>query len=49
MIISVKEVRQIKEIVEEVKKELTEEGLPFSDVEQGIMIETPAAVSQYSS
>ena len=44
MIISVKEVRQIKEIVEEVKKELTEEGLPFADVEQGIMIETPAAV-----
>lgn len=44
MIISVKEVKQIKEIVAEVKKELTEEGIPFSEVEQGIMIETPAAV-----
>ena len=44
MIISLKEVHQIKAIVEEVKKELTEEGLPFADVEQGIMIETPAAV-----
>ena len=43
MIISVKEVRQIKEIVEEVKKELTAEEIPFADVEQGIMIETPAA------
>lgn len=44
MIISVKEVRRIREIVEEVKKELTEEGVPFAKVEQGIMIETPAAV-----
>lgn len=43
MIISVKEVRRIKEIVAEVKKELTEEGIPFAEVEQGIMIETPAA------
>lgn len=44
MIISVNEVRQIKAIVEEVKKELTAEGIPFGEVEQGIMIETPAAV-----
>lgn len=45
MIISVNEVRQIKEIVAEVKKELTEQGVPFrDDVEQGVMIETPAAV-----
>lgn len=43
MIISVNEVRQIKNIVEEVKKELREEGVPFAEVEQGIMIETPAA------
>lgn len=43
MITSVKEVRQIKAIAEEVKKELTEKGIPFGDVEQGIMIETPAA------
>ena len=39
MITSVKEVRQIKAIAEEVKKELTEKGIPFGDVEQGIMIE----------
>lgn len=45
MIISVTEVKQIKAIVEEVKKELTEQGIPFkADVEQGVMIETPAAV-----
>ena len=43
MIISVDEVRKIKEIVEEVKEELTREGIPFGEVEQGIMIETPAA------
>ena len=44
MIISVNEVHQIKAIVEEVKQELTQENIPFSEVEQGIMIETPAAV-----
>ena len=44
MIISLDEVRQIKEIVESVKKELDEQGLPYGDVEQGVMIETPAAV-----
>ncbi len=44
MIISVKEVRQIKEIIAEVKAELTEEGIPYKDCEIGIMIETPAAV-----
>lgn len=44
MIISVSEVLEIKEIVEEVKEELKEQGIPFSDVELGIMIETPAAV-----
>jgi len=44
MITSVKEVEEVKEIVEEVKRELTEQGLMFSDnVELGIMIETPAA------
>ena len=43
MIISVDEVRQIKEIVAEVKAELTAENIPFGEVEQGIMIETPAA------
>lgn len=44
MIISVDEVKQIKRIIEEVKKELTEEGKPFKDCEIGIMIETPASV-----
>ena len=44
MIISVKEVKRIKEIVAEVKEELTAEGIPFKDCELGIMIETPAAV-----
>lgn len=45
MITSVWEVKKIKEIVEEVKKELREEGITFcEDVEMGIMIETPAAV-----
>lgn len=44
MIISVNEVRQIKAIVEEVKAELAAQGIPYGEVEQGIMIETPAAV-----
>ncbi|MBR1742112.1 MAG: phosphoenolpyruvate--protein phosphotransferase [Lachnospiraceae bacterium] len=43
MIISVDEVLKIKEIAESVKKELEEEGIPYGEVEQGIMIETPAA------
>lgn len=44
MIIGVPEVLRIKEIVEEVTKELTDEGIPFEVPSQGIMIETPAAV-----
>lgn len=44
MIISVNEVVQIKEIVSEVKSELDAQGIPYGNVEQGIMIETPAAV-----
>lgn len=43
MITSVKEVRKIKEIAEEVKAELKQENLSWGEVEQGIMIETPAA------
>lgn len=43
MIISVDEVKKIKEITEEVKNELKAGGVTFNDVEQGIMIETPAA------
>ena len=44
MIISTEEVKQIKEIEETVKKELTEQGINFGNPQIGIMIETPAAV-----
>lgn len=44
MIISVKEILRIKEIVEEVKAELTAAGIEIAPVELGIMVETPAAV-----
>ena len=44
MITSTEEVEQIYAIVEEVKKELTEQGIQYKVPEQGIMIETPAAV-----
>ena len=45
MIISVDEVKQIKSIIEQVKSDLSKEGIAFSsDVEIGIMIETPASV-----
>ena len=44
MIISTKEWVQIQEIVDNVKQELKNHGIPFEDVEQGVMIETPAAV-----
>ena len=42
MIISVDEVRKIKEIMAEVKAELDAAGIQYGEVEQGIMIETPA-------
>lgn len=44
MITSVEEVKKIQAIVQEVKKELYECDIPYKDVEEGIMIETPAAV-----
>ena len=45
MIISVADVHEIKDIIEEVKEELKNEGIPFKDdVELGVMIETPASV-----
>jgi len=44
MIISVNEVKKIKEIIAEVKAGLDADGIPYKDVELGIMIETPAAV-----
>ena len=44
MVTSVWEVRETKKLIEQVKKELDAEGLPYSDhVEIGVMIETPAA------
>ena len=44
MVISVREVRDAKEILEECKAELKERGAAVGEVEIGIMIETPAAV-----
>ena len=44
MIISVREVRDAKEVLDECKAELKERGVAFGEVEIGIMIETPAAV-----
>ena len=44
MVTSVWEVRETKKLIETIKMELHEEGLPYSDhVEIGVMIETPAA------
>lgn len=44
MITAVEEVMKIKEIVKEVQAELEQENIPYRIPEQGIMIETPAAV-----
>lgn len=44
MIISIEEVKAIKEIVREVQEELKSEEIEYRDIELGIMIETPAAV-----
>ena len=44
MITSLWEIDRIKEIVDEVRKELDEQGINYGNPEQGIMIETPAAV-----
>lgn len=44
MITSVEEVRKIKEISKEVRAELAAENIAYQDIEEGIMIETPAAV-----
>lgn len=43
MIISLDEVLKIKAISKQVKEELIAEGITVGDVEEGIMIETPAA------
>ena len=44
MITSVEEIKEINRIVNEVDEELKNEGLQYRIPEQGIMIETPAAV-----
>lgn len=44
MIISVDEVRRIKKISADVCYSLNKDNIPYGNVEQGIMIETPAAV-----
>lgn len=44
MITSVEEVKKVYAIVDEVKAELDEAGIPYKVPEQGIMIETPASV-----
>ncbi len=43
MIISVQEIRRVKELLAVCKKELTDEGTPYGNPILGIMIETPAA------
>ncbi len=44
MIVSEEEVRRAKRIAEEVKAELDGQNIPRGEIEQGVMIETPAAV-----
>ncbi|MDD6057807.1 MAG: phosphoenolpyruvate--protein phosphotransferase [Clostridiales bacterium] len=44
MIVSLWEVKRVKELIEEVQSELLHEAVPFGKVELGLMIETPAAV-----
>ena len=44
MIISVRELKDAKEVLEECRRELIAEGKQIGDVELGIMIETPASV-----
>ncbi len=44
MITSVREIRRTKELIEECKLELSEEGIAYGNPPLGIMIETPAAV-----
>lgn len=43
MITGMDEIKQIKEIVQEIRDALTAEGIGFKEPQQGIMIETPAA------
>ena len=43
MIASLWEIQKIKQIVEELKQELNAAGIAYGEVEQGIVVETPAA------
>ncbi len=43
MITSLREIVKIRETVEQVKAELSGKGIAYGEIEQGIMIETPAA------
>ncbi|NMU30568.1 phosphoenolpyruvate--protein phosphotransferase, partial [Vibrio parahaemolyticus] len=46
MIISVEEIRELKNAIEEYKAELRAEGLAFDEnIEIGVMVETPAAAA----
>ncbi|WP_026973233.1 phosphoenolpyruvate-protein phosphotransferase PtsI [Aliagarivorans marinus] len=46
MIISVEEIRQLKDVLETLKQQLRDEGVAFDEnVEVGIMVETPAAAA----
>lgn len=44
MVISLWEVKKVKQLLSDIKTELKEADIPFKNVEFGIMIETPAAV-----
>ena len=44
MIISMEEIKQIKQLSKQVRDELEQENIRIGEVEEGIMIETPAAV-----
>lgn len=44
MIISLSEIKEIKNLMQQVKDELKKQNISYGEVSQGIMIETPAAV-----
>ena len=44
LVTCVEEIRKVKQLVEELKKELDKDGIPYKkDIQVGVMIETPAA------
>ncbi len=44
MVTSVEEIHEIQEVVNEVKESLREREIPYREIQQGIVVETPAAV-----